>query len=134
LGAGPVRGAQGFRLGPGSCHLWTKFEGVLKLEEPAFKLRAGFMDETESIDPEKIRSELAAGRTMTTIAEELGVVRSTVARHLQKGENGSTNGNGHAPQVESLAITEIERILESCWTRLPLADRLAILLERRTAN
>jgi hypothetical protein len=87
-------------------------------------------------DAGQVQSEIADGKSLTEVAAKYGIARSTLTRRL-KGKNGSaatTSGNGHASHVEALAITEVEKILECYWTRLPVVERLRILLERRAAN
>jgi DNA-binding phage protein len=69
------------------------------------------------LDDDKIRAEAAAGKTMTTIAREAGVARSTIARRLRNGAN------------HSAGLDEVERLLNAQWQKLSVAERLRVFLK-----
>ena len=90
------------------------------------------------LDPEKIREAYAAGKTPTQLAEEFSCARSSIAYHLkQPGQAGSeasaarAEGNGHAAQVEMAAPSELEKLLNDFWQRLPVIERVRLLLDHR---
>jgi hypothetical protein len=128
-------------------------EGALRLERiTEFKLkRGGAMAGVRRVDAEAIREDRASGLSLDKIAEKHHCARSTVAYWLEEkddrppevrlkaeessGPSGSKtpskNGAGRKPERDELA--SLEQLADREWGRLPVVERLRLLLSRGAA-
>ena len=86
------------------------------------------------LNVELIRQKFAEGRTATEIATELNCSRSAVARYRP---TNSVESDGAAPTLAApvngssqFETAELERLLMLRWQRVPLLEKVKILLER----
>jgi hypothetical protein len=118
---------------------------VRRLEEVAErKLAKGeeVMGATRKVNPELILADAGAGLSVAAIAQKHHCARSTVSYYLHPKERGSPaeGGNGEArpgngarkaPLEDQVAA--LERLTEIEWQRLPVVERVRLLLSRGSA-
>ena len=118
---------------------------VRRLEEVAErKLAKGeeVMGATRKVNAELILADAHAGLSVAAISEKHHCARSTVSYYLHQKERGSTaeGGNGEArpgngarkaPLEDQVAA--LERLTEVEWQRLPVVERVRLLLSRGSA-
>jgi hypothetical protein len=93
------------------------------------------MAESKGVNGDLIRADASAGMTQTAIAAKHGLARSTVHHHLRAkpADPPAANGNGARQSPAEDEIAALKAMADAEWSRLPITERLRLLLSRGSA-
>jgi hypothetical protein len=100
------------------------------------------MATSKGVDGEAIRRDREAGMLQAELAAKYGVSQSTVSHHLNpkraklstgNANGGSRTGNGARKAPVEDQVAALKRLADVEWQRLPVVERVRLLLSRGSA-